>query len=244
MSGDELARIRQVYAGYGDANFGATRWSPQNRGNQSIAKEREAIIGGLLHAHGYAPLGERRVLDIGCGGGDVLAGFAAWGGRHDCLVGLELLAQRAAAAHARHPQLLMLQGNAAELGLDDGSFDLIVFFTVFSSVLDPQLRVQIATEASRVLRPGGAIVWYDLRTPNPRNTNIRPLGREEIQQLFPGLTPHLRTATVLPPLARRLGKTTAVMYPSLGRFAWLHTHYIGLLIDERRGPTGSRTKRK
>jgi ubiquinone/menaquinone biosynthesis C-methylase UbiE len=233
MNEQEIARIQQVYQGYSDAGLGATRWSAHNAGNRQIAGERRTMVGALLQKHGYAPLAGRRVLDVGCGGGDVLAEFQAWGGQTQNLYGVELLAQRAQAAHARHPELQIAQANAAQLSYGDATFDLVVFFTVFSSVLREELRQEMAAETMRVLRPRGAVVWYDLRTPNPRNPNIRPLRAAQIAELFPGLTPHLQTATVLPPLARRLGKSTAIMYPRLGVFPWLHTHHIGLLIDER-----------
>jgi ubiquinone/menaquinone biosynthesis C-methylase UbiE len=234
MSEQEIARIQEVYRGYSEAGLGATRWSEHNAGNREIAAERRAVVGELLRAHGYAPLAGRRVLDVGCGGGDVLADFQAWGAAAQNLYGVELLAQRAQAAHARHPELQIAQGNAARLGFGDETFDLVVFFTVFSSVLRAELRREMAAEALRVLRPEGAVVWYDLRIPNPRNSNIQPLSRAQIGALFPRLTPHLRTATVLPPLARRLGKSTAIMYSRLGAFSSLHTHYIGLLIKEGR----------
>lgn len=232
MSETELHRIERVYAGYEAAQRGADRWSPANAGNRQIGDERAALVGALLHRYGYAPLGGRRVLDIGCGSGDVLWGFTAWGAQPQQLYGLELLGARAAAAHARHPELPILQGNAAALGFDAAAFDLILFFTVFSSVLDDGLRQDMAAEALRVLKPGGAIVWYDLRMPNPGNREIRPLSRTTIQALFPTLTPHLQTTTVLPPLARRLGRATGALYPLLSRLAWLRTHYVGLLIRE------------
>jgi len=232
MTDAELHRIERVYAGYEAAHRGADRWSPANAGNRQIGAERAALVGALLRGHGYAPLGGRRVLDIGCGSGDVLAGFTAWGAQPQQLCGLELLGGRAAAARARHPELPILQGNAAALGFDAAAFDLILFFTVFSSVLEDNLRRGMAAEALRVLKPGGAIVWYDLRMPNPGNPNVRPLDRKAIKALFPTLTPHLQATTVLPPLARRLGRATGMLYPLLSRMAWLRTHYVGLLLKE------------
>jgi ubiquinone/menaquinone biosynthesis C-methylase UbiE len=123
-----------------------------------------------------------------------------------------------------------LQGNAAALSFDAATFDLILFFTVFSSVLDDSLRQDMAAEALRVLKPGGAIVWYDLRLPNPGNKEVRPLSRKAIGTLFPTLTPHLQATTLLPPLARRLGRATGKLYPVLSRIGWLRTHYVGLLM--------------
>jgi len=229
MNSNEWERIQQVYQGYSDANLGGTRWSASNAGNRLIGAERQALAGQLLNKYGFAPLGERRVLDIGCGNGDVLASFCQWGAQPKHLYGLKLLPQRAAAAHSRYPDLHIMQGNAAMLGFDTGVFDLILFFTVFSSVLNDDLRQTIATEALRILKPGGAIIWYDLRIPNPGNANVKPLGRKELQSLFPSLTLDLQATTLLPPLARRLGKATELLYPRLSRLGWLRTHYVGLL---------------
>lgn len=232
MSEAELHRIERVYAGYAAANRGAERWSAANAGNRAIGEERAALVGELLRRHGMAPLAERTVLDIGCGNGDVLAGFTAWGAQPQQLYGLELLETRAAAARTRHPALSILQGNAAALSFDAAAFDLILFFTVFSSVLNDSLRRNMAAEALRVLKPGGAVIWYDLRMPNPGNTNVRPLGRKAIGALFPTLRPYLQAGTLLPPLARRLGRATETLYPILSRVGWLRTHYVGLLSKE------------
>jgi len=47
----------------------------------------------------------------------------------------------------------------------------------------------------RVLKPGGAILWFDLRVDNPRNPQVKGLRKKEIASLFPGcdvdLTPTL-----------------------------------------------------
>jgi ubiquinone/menaquinone biosynthesis C-methylase UbiE len=208
-------------------------WSPENAGNREIVQQRNATLHKLLGAHGRLPLTDLRILDAGCGGGDVLASLVEWGALPQNLHGLELLPQRAAAAHDRHPTLQIHQGNAASQAFADDSFDLVLFFTVFSSVLDESLRRQMAAETMRVLKPGGAVVWYDLRILNPRNQNTRPLSRGAIAGLFPNLRQELRTTTLLPPLARRLGDLTAIMYPILNALPLLRTHYLGLLLDDR-----------
>jgi ubiquinone/menaquinone biosynthesis C-methylase UbiE len=195
--------------------------------------QRHAALQGLLAAHGRLPLAGMRILDAGCGGGGVLASLSEWGAESRNLYGVELLPQRAAAAHACHPALQILQGNAAIQAFPDRCFDLVLFYTVFSSVLDPGMQRQMADETMRVLKPGGAVVWYDLRVPNPNNKNTRPLGRKDIAALFPSLELDLRTTTLLPPLARRLGVLTGIMYPMLSALPWLRTHHIGLLIDHR-----------
>lgn len=52
----------------------------------------------------------------------------------------------------------------------------------------------------------------------------------QIRRLFPQLEMHLHTATVLPPLARRLGRLTQSLYPVLAAIPPLRTHYLGLLM--------------
>jgi hypothetical protein len=91
----------------------------------------------------------------------------------------------------------------------------------------------VAREIDRVLAHGGAIVWYDFRYNNPWNPHVRGMRRQNIQSLFPGYTLHLKTLTLLPPLARRLGHLTSSLYPLLSSLPFLRTHYLGLLIKPK-----------
>jgi hypothetical protein len=54
--------------------------------------------------------------------------------------------------------------------------------------------------------------------------------RNLIKELFPKLRTNLRTITLLPPLARRLGRFTPILYPMLSAIPILRTHYLGLLV--------------
>ena len=77
------------------------------------------------------------------------------------------------------------------------------------------------------------MVWYDFRRDNPRNPNVRGVRKAAIEKLFPGFEMRLQTVTLLPPLARRLGKLTPVLLPVLTRVPFLRTHLLGLLIKPR-----------
>ena len=92
-----------------------------------------------------------------------------------------------------------------------------------------QMARNVAAELVRVLKPGGGILWYDFRVNNPRNPHVCGQTIAHIRHLFPQLQTDLRTVTLLPPLARRLGRTTGALYPVLARLPWLRTHYIGLI---------------
>jgi hypothetical protein len=101
---------------------------------------------------------------------------------------------------------------------------------MFTSILDDTAAGRVAGEIHRVLRPGGAIGWYDFRLNNPRNRQVRGMTRALIEQLFPGYGWRLQTASLLPPLARRLGPCTGLLFPALVSIPLLRSHYVGLLI--------------
>jgi len=227
---DEAERLAQVYRGYEQDPAAQARWSGTNVGNRWIAKERERAIVTLLQSHGFLPLQEKRVLDIGCGRGAVLAGLTDLGAQPRNLYGVDLLPDRIETARQAYPDICFICGNAESLDFPDAHFDLVLLFTVLSSILDDRMAHNVAREAYRVLKPGGAVLWYDFRYNNPWNPHVRGITREQIQQLFPGLEMHLSTITLMPPLARRLGRLTPVLYPILAAIPPLRTHYLGLLV--------------
>jgi len=226
----EVERIKQAYQQYDEANLASRLWSTVNRGNQTIVSERTSKLHDLLAETGFLPLNTHRILDVGCGNGDVLASCLTWGARPENLHGVELLENRVIAAKQRHPNINFELGNAEHLPYPDSYFDLVMFFTVFSSILDPAMRRHVAAESIRILKPGGAIVWYDFRYRNRRNPHTRPMTKDDIIELFPHFHLKLAPVTLLPPLARRLGLFTNYLYPLLATIAPLRTHLIGLLV--------------
>lgn len=233
MAQTETERLTQVYHGYLSSAAVRSRWSDDNPGNRAIRQEREHAAGRLLAAAGLLPLGQRRVLDIGCGSGVALSAMARYGVQPQRIYGIDLLPVRVAEAGRRFPRLALGVANAAELPFAAEQFDLVMLFTVLSSVLDQQMAQAIAQEATRVLRPGGQVLWYDFRYPNPRNPHVRGLPQARLHALFPTLRPRLSSVTLLPPLARRLGQATPLVYPLLASLPLLRTHYLALLEKPR-----------
>jgi SAM-dependent methyltransferase len=99
--------------------------------------------------------GGKDVLDIGCGGGDLVRDLADRGAR---VIGVEISAEQLAPAIAcdggRGARYLV--GRAQELPLDDASVDVAVFVRALHHVPPPDLT-QALREACRVLRPGGKV---------------------------------------------------------------------------------------
>jgi SAM-dependent methyltransferase len=225
----EMDRLRDVYRDYAERGFANSKWSLDNCGNQEMRRERSHHLDALLCGSGLLPLTSRRILDLGCGTGENLASFKDWGAGPENLFGVDLLAERIRIATKRFPMLTFQQANAEDLPFGDGFFDIVCVFTVFTSILDERMARNISREIERVLTSDGSIIWYDFRIRSPHNPNVRGMSRREIQSLFPRFRMALRTLTLVPPLARRLGPTTPWLYPCLAAFPFLRTHYLGVL---------------
>jgi len=224
---NETERIARAYQEM-EARAGL-RWSLANAGNRSMLAERRRIFRDLLEHAGWLPLGEKRALEIGAGTGTELAWLLEVGAVPANLVGVELLANRVATARHAFPNIQFRQANAERLEDADGTYDLVLAITLFSSILDRAMAANVAGEITRVLKPGGALLWYDVRYDSVSNRNVRAVTAARVRDLFPSLRGEVRTLTLLPPLARRLGPLTGAGYPVLSALPPLRSHLLGLL---------------
>jgi len=101
-----------------------------------------------------------KILDVGCGTGVLEERLAAGNGR---VIGLDLTEEMIRAAQGKRiPSIDSLcLGDAENLPFSDGSFDLLLSCYVVKYCSASVL----ATEAARVLRPGGRLVLYDFSSP-------------------------------------------------------------------------------
>lgn len=222
----EIERLRTVYRDYGEVEG---RWNSENRGNRLIVAELQRRTARLLQTHRLLPLRDCKILEVGCGGGWFLSTMQALGASAANLHGIDLLPDSIQAARSKYPELNFQVGNAERLPYADASFDLVLVVTVFTSILQPEMRANIAAEINRVLSSEGSILWYDFRYDNPWNPHVRGVPRAEIAKLFPGFATDLETITLVPQLARRLGPLAPPLYGLLATLPFLRTHYLGLL---------------
>jgi ubiquinone/menaquinone biosynthesis C-methylase UbiE len=225
----EVDRLREVYRKYAVRGFGQSKWSLANKGNWMIQSECLLKMGKLLRRTGFLPLEKKQILDVGCGTGERLAAFEDFGALLENLSGVDLIPDRIRVARQNHPRIVFQLANAEALPFADGAFDLVLVFTVFSSILNRQMAANICHEINRVLTSGGAVIWYDFRVHNPLNPHVRGISRNQIRNLFPGYTLRLETISLLPPLARRLGRLTELLYAPLSSIPFLRGHYLGIL---------------
>ena len=135
---------------------------------------------GLTHA--------RRVLEVGCGTGAILADLAPSRSRDGdtkpaALHGLDLDSVRLAEAHSHIPAAVLVCGDALGLPYPSGIFDITFCHFLLLWVRDPLLAL---LEMKRVTRPGGAVLAlaepdYDLRLDKP--AALAPLGSLQAESL-------------------------------------------------------------
>jgi SAM-dependent methyltransferase len=178
---------------------------------------------------GVLPLETRKIADIGCGAGTWLMEFLKWGARHTNLAGIDLSEGRVRRACEALPDADIRCGDASTLPWQDKSFDVVSQFTLFTSILSPSVKQEVASEMLRVLKPGGFILWYDFRYDNPRNPNVRGVESKEIRGLFPGCEVKLKRVTLAPPLARAVVPISWVAGLLLEKLPLLRTHYLGVV---------------
>jgi len=182
----ESDRLRQVFRAYAGAGLPASKWSLRNRGNLAIQREIFSALAHLLAGAGIRSFEDRRALEIGCGDGRVLEQLIALGASPRLIAGIDLLEERVEAARRRLPEADLRVADARSLPFADESFDVVVAFTVFSSILELEFAGQVAREVCRVLKPGGVVVHYDFIYNNPWNSNVRGVKRAEIEGYFEG----------------------------------------------------------
>jgi SAM-dependent methyltransferase len=225
MTTDEAGRIRDVYARRAEQGMDAryAYWEPANL---FIYQYRERALLSALRAANMLPLTGRRVLDAGCGDGGVLRDLLRYGAAESDLRGVDLLTDRVAQAQAALPQADIEQGDVRALRFADASFDLVLAFTLFSSILDDGIRRRVAAELMRVTRPNGRILVYDFHV-NPTNPDVRPLRRADVRWLFPGQVV-FRGTTLAPPLTRALVNLPGgwLACTALEVIPFLRTHFL------------------
>jgi ubiquinone/menaquinone biosynthesis C-methylase UbiE len=224
---DEASRIRAAYSRR-KYTIPRDRYSLFKKENFLAHLELQQRLIELLRRFQHADLDGARVLDVGCGTGYWLRQFVQWGARPENLFGIDLLQERVEQGRVLCPQGVTLQsGDATKLVFDDKTFDLVLQFTVFTSILDPAMKRNVAKEMIRVLKPRGAVIWYDYFVSNPYNPDVRGVTREEISQLFPGLSIILARTTLAPPLGRAIAPISPSLYRAMSVFKPLCTHYVG-----------------
>lgn len=138
------------------------------KGAANVARIRTRLAGlGLT--------GPLETLEIGPGAGDVAAALA--GELAHRVIGTDVDPAQVALARARHtgvPRVQYSVADATALEFPAAQFDPVIAQNVFQHV--PAWRAIVA-EISRVLRPGGHLLWLELTPPRAIKWSLTPLRR-------------------------------------------------------------------
>ncbi len=239
---DESRRIAEVY-GDRTRSLPADYYALAHPANLYRTQRRERATLGLLATWGLRDLADLRICEVGCGSGGELLRLVSWGARPENLCGVDLLADRIAGAQAILPAARLEVKDARSTSFADESFDLVMQLTLLSSVLDPDIRLAIAHEMRRILKPGGKILWYDMRVVRPDRPLVA-LGRAEIARLFPECRLDLRAETLNPVISRITAKASWMFSDMLSYVPLARSHYLGMIIPQARVGPGDQASRE
>jgi ubiquinone/menaquinone biosynthesis C-methylase UbiE len=225
---DELSRIRETYAAREARLTGSDLYSPANVAYLFAIQQRQRAILRTLQSEGQWPLDDKKILELGCGNGGVLLEFLGFGATPADLHGTDLLMGRVQIARSRLPHLPLTCANGGRLPYPDGFFDLVLQFTVFSSILDQRVCYTVSQEMVRVLKPGGLILWYDFWL-NPFNRQTKGIRPQGIRKYFPDCQLVFERVTLAPPLARRLVPISWIGALFLEKLRIFNTHYVAAI---------------
>jgi len=223
---DEIQKVRDRYARRQNDSK-TSLYAFLNPTVYMSQQEKElALIRWIKKCH-IAPLENKRVLEIGCGSGENLLQFIRLGFQPAHLVGNELLEERAKKArHLLPVATQILVGDASTLEFEDGSFDIVLQSTVFTSILDEQFQQKLANRMWSMVKVGGGVLWYDFTMNNPSNPDVKGVPVYQIRQLFPEGNIQVWSLTLAPPISRRVTKLHPSLYSLFNRLTFLRTHVL------------------
>jgi ubiquinone/menaquinone biosynthesis C-methylase UbiE len=221
----DVVRLREEYAERARHVDKTDRYSLFNSAQLFSIQQRQRAILRVLRQHKFYPLQGYRILELGCGSGGVLLENLGFGASARNLYGVDLLLARIQLAHQTLSGLPLACADGQNLPYISHTFDLSMQFTVFSSILDDEVKSNVARELLRVTHPGGMILWYDfwLNPMNPQTRGIRPA---EIRYLFPNCKFHFERITLAPPIARRIVPLSWGLALFLEKLRIFNTHYL------------------
>jgi len=167
---------------------------------------KRRVVRRMLDALGLGA--DARVLDVGCGRGQVLievakrlpegraVGVDLWrrsdqSGNHR-RVTLENAVREGVAERVR-----VHDGDARRLPFDDGCFDVVVSSLVVHNIPDRAGRADAIREMARMLRPGGRLAVLDFRHTAAYADTLRAAGLAQVRRsgLWFGVFPPVRIVT-------------------------------------------------
>lgn len=222
-----MQELHEIKARYDRRTTNDARYVRLRPSVYMTVQERERAIIALIQEAGLEPLGDKTLLEVGCGTGGNLLELMRLGFQPENMLANDLLPQRVADARRMLPETIkVLEGDASQLDLPHGSFDVLLQSTVFTSILDREFQHKLADHMWALLKEGGGIFWYDFVHDNPKNPDVKGVPLKRIKELFPEGNIISKRVTLAPPISRRVTKLHPQLYTFLNLFPFLRTHLL------------------
>lgn len=224
----DLDRLRKEYSKRQSQSDIHNRYSLKNPSYRFMLTNRHRSLINLITHQGLTSFEGKKLLEIGCGSGGVLKEFLGLSIIPENLFGIDLLFTRLLEAHNVFPTSGILNSDAQDLPFSECSFDIVLQYTAFSSVLDLEIKKRMATEMLRVLDQNGVIIWYDFWW-NPTNPQTRGIHTKEIRELFPNCTFYVKKITLAPPISRILVPISEKFASSVEKLELFNSHFLAII---------------
>jgi SAM-dependent methyltransferase len=173
---EDMARYEEVW--HRDNPAAASQERLLNRDPETVwrwARWPYRLFNKAFHRWPFGPGEGRRVLDIGCGGGEDLVSFLDRGWR---IYGLDINRMQIRFLQ-EHVEGEFFCGYLQDAAYPDDFFDLVRLDNVLEHIPEPKLLLE---EVHRILKPGGQVLTY---VPNVEGFSYHLLGRYAVNWWVP-----------------------------------------------------------
>ncbi|HMN48248.1 MAG TPA: class I SAM-dependent methyltransferase [Ignavibacteriaceae bacterium] len=208
-------------------NISSDRYSILNPASILIEQEKERALIKWIKENNIEPLENKKLLEIGCGGGYNLLKFVRLGFKPQNIFANDLISERLQSARELLPSKVhFYEGSAMDLSFKENEFDIVFQSMVFSSILDSNYKIKLAEKMWQWVKPGGGILWYDFIYNNPSNKDVKGVSIAEVKKLFKVKKLYYKKLTLAPPVARIVTKVHPFLYYFFNSTYLLRTHLL------------------
>ena len=208
-------------------NISSDRYSILNPASILIEQEKERALIKWIKENNIGPLENKKLLEIGCGGGYNLLKFVRLGFKPQNIFANDLISERLQSARELLPSKVhFYEGSAMDLSFKENEFDIVFQSMVFSSILDSDYQIKLAEKMWQLVKPGGGILWYDFIYNNPSNKDVKGVSIAEVKKLFKVKKLYYKKLTLAPPIARIVTKVHPFLYYFFNSTYLLRTHLL------------------
>jgi 2-polyprenyl-3-methyl-5-hydroxy-6-metoxy-1,4-benzoquinol methylase len=152
---------------------------------------REVLFGGMRDFIGWytaarGDAGEKRLLDVGCGGGEMVAFFTGNGFKPELSTGVDLSETRIKRARQLLPDATFVCDDGVDFKLSQ-RFDLITTFDLLSHLPTKDELLRALTNIHLHLESDGFLLWYDIYSEDhfasPENADSWGFSRQQMTDL-------------------------------------------------------------